>query len=118
MGGGGWVSSSLRRPQQHFQPARTAVDALPAVLRAPTLGKAETDGVRVEGSIIEQGIAYPGIVLCHRPGEDLERVARRNLEHAERPRVGDVEGGGVDEDGHFRPVVSPHTVIVVTQYQT
>ena len=122
-GGGQWVGgwlggSSLRRPQQHFEPARAAVDTLPAVLRPPSLGKAETDGVRVEGSVVQQGIPYPGVVLRHRPGEYLECVAGRNLEHAERPRVGEVEGGRVDEDRHLRSVVSPHTIVVVAQYQT
>ena len=110
--------SSLRRPEEHFDPARTAVDTLPAVLRAPALGEAQTDGVRVEGSVLKQRISYPGVVLCHRPGEYLEGVARGDLEHAEGPRVGQVEGGRVDEDGHLRPVVSPHTIVVVAQYQT
>ena len=105
--------SSLRRPEEHFEPARTAVDTLPAVLRTPALGEAQTDGVRVEGSVLEQRVADPGVVLCHGPGEYLERVAGRDLEHAEGPRVGEVEGGGVDEDRHLRPVVSPHTIIVV-----
>ena len=110
--------SSLRRPEEHFEPARTAVDTLPAVLRTPALGEAQTDGVRVEGSVLEQRVANPCVVLCHGPGEYLERVAGRDLEHAEGPRVGEVEGGGVDEDRHLRPVVSPHTIVVVAQYQT
>ena len=85
--------SSLRRPEEHFEPARTAVNTLPAVLRTPALGEAQTDGVRVEGSVLEQRVANPCVVLCHGPGEYLERVAGRDLEHAEGPRVGEVEGG-------------------------
>ena len=116
---GGWVPvSSLWTPQKHFEPARAAVDTLPAVLRPPSLGKAETDGVRVEGSVVQQGISYPGVMLCHGPREYLECVTRRNLEHAECPRVGQVEGGRVDKDRHLRPVVGPHTIIVAAQYQT
>jgi len=111
-------SSSFRRSEEHFDPARTAVDTLPAVLRAPALGEAQTDSVRVERSVLKQRISYPGVVLCHRPGEYLEGVAGGDLEHAEGPRVGEVEGGRVDEDRHLRPVVSPHSIVVVAQYQT
>ena len=118
-GGGRWVGgSSLRRPQEHFEPARAAVDTLPAVLRPPSLGKAETDCVRVEGSVVQQGISYPGVMLCHGPREYLECVTRRNLEHAECPRVGQVEGGRVDKERHLGPVVDPDPGVIATDDQT
>ena len=68
---GGDDFSSLGRPEEHLDPAGTAVDTLPAVLRSPTLGKAEPDSVRVEGSVLQQRISDPGIVAGHRPGEYL-----------------------------------------------
>ena len=72
----------------------------------------------VEGAVLQEGVADPGVVLRHGPGEYLEGVARRNLEDGEGPRVGQIEGGGVDKDGHLRPIVSPYSIIVVAQYQT
>lgn len=48
--------SSIRGPEKQFKPAGTALDTLPAVQGPPTLGKAESDGVGVEGPVHEAGV--------------------------------------------------------------
>ena len=108
--------SSVRRSQQHLQPAGAAVDALPRVFRSPAFREAQSHGVGVVGTVLQRRVAQSLVVSRHRPREDLQRVTGRDLEDGERPGIGYVQGRRVDEDWHVGPVVGPHPGLVSADY--
>ena len=74
--------------------------------------------MRVKGAVIGGGVPDGGVEAGQVPAEHLHREAGGDLEHAEGPRVGHVQGGRVDKDRHLGPVVNPDSRLIATDYQT
>ncbi|KAG5839551.1 hypothetical protein ANANG_G00206170 [Anguilla anguilla] len=103
--------------EQDLQPAGTGSDELPGVAGAPALGEADADAVGVVGSRSVQVLGVGGVLQEAGPVvvEHLDGVARHHLAHHQAPAVGDVQRGGVDEDGVLAAVVGPHAVGLLAQ---
>ena len=109
---------SSRWLQHDLQPAGAALHVLPGVAWAPAFGEAQPHGVRVKRAVICGGVTEAAVEAGQAPAEHLHREAGRDLKHGEGPRVGDVQGGGVDEDRDLTPVMNPHSSVIPTDDQT
>lgn len=112
-----FLLTSSRWREHDLQPAGAALYILPGIRAAPALGETQSQRVRVKGSVIGGGVPDGGVEAGQVPAEHLHAEAGRDLEHAEGARVGHVQGGRVDEEGHLGPVVNPDPRLIATQDQ-
>lgn len=104
----------------YLEPAMAGGDLLPRVLGSPALDEADADGVLVDGARSEAGgltarphaAAAAAVWKLQDLGavEDVEAEAWWHSVDQQRPGLRVVQGGRVDEDRTFRPVVRPYTV--------
>ena len=74
--------------------------------------------MRIKGPVISGGVPEGGVEAGEVPAEHLHREAGRDLEHAEGPRVRDIQGGRVYKERHLGPVVDPDAGVIATDDQT
>lgn len=96
--------------EEDLQPARTGGDKLSGVAGAPALRKADAHTVGVIRSIQEVGLS--GVPQKARPVivKHLDGEARHHLSDHQGSAVGNIQGGGVDEDGVIAAVVGPNAI--------
>lgn len=93
-----------------LQPAGAAADELSGITLSPALHETDLDGETRPRLLAELVVVGPLQAPCLLEVESLDGKPGEYFMHQQRPRVGVVQCGWLDEYGVATPVIHPHAV--------